>query len=141
MNGGILRSAIAAPLTSPQAAPAAIAVITPRTTGAPLTIARAPITPDSAITEPTDRSIPPDTITIVIPIAMTVITAVWRATPARLPAERNLGSSAAISMHSATRLTNGRKRFIQSDIAHSYEDVRQTFPVRPVDPVVRFDRD
>src|SRR5215471_12925947 len=119
MKGGIRNVAIAAPLARPQRVPVAMAAAMPSATGAPLTIAIAPATPDSAMTDPTERSIPPDTITIVMPIAMMVMTAVWRATPARLPAERNLGSSAAITMHKATRLTNGRNRLIQSDMAYS----------------------
>src|SRR5215471_3865048 len=117
MKGGILSDAMAAPVASPQRAPAAIAVAMPRMIGAPATMASAPATPDNAMTEPTDRSMPPDTITIVMPIAITIMTAVWRATPARLPADRNLGSSAAITTQSSTRLTNGRNRLIQSDIA------------------------
>ena len=66
--------------------------------------------------EPTERSIPPETITIVMPMAMTVITAVCRATLARLPDERNLGSSTAMITHSPIKLAKGMKRLIQSDI-------------------------
>src|SRR6185503_9508687 len=85
----------------------------------PLIIAYAPATPDRARIEPTDKSMPPETITTVMPIAMMVITAVCLATLARLPAERNLGSRTAINRHNATRLANGRNRLIHSDIDYS----------------------
>jgi hypothetical protein len=97
----------------------AIATAIPTRAGAPATIANAPITPDRAVTEPTERSIPPDTITTVMPIAIMVITAVCLATLPRFPIERNLGSSVVINVQSATRLINGRKRLIQFDIVVS----------------------
>ena len=56
--------------------PAATQMINPARTGAPPVIAIAPSTPESPTIEPTERSIPPETITMVIPIAIIVITAV-----------------------------------------------------------------
>src|ERR1700692_2711218 len=91
--------------------------IIPTTGGAPPASANAPATPARDIIKPTERSMPPETITIVMPMAMTVITAVWRATLARLPDEINLGSSTAMITHSAIRLAKGMKRLIQSDIS------------------------
>src|SRR5438045_4947970 len=78
MKGGILSAAIATPFASPHAAPAANAAAMPATTGAPFVRANAHATPASAIIEPTERSIPPETITTVMPIAMIVMTAVCR---------------------------------------------------------------
>src|SRR5882672_5254425 len=121
MKGGIFRVVIAAPFIKPHTAPAAMHVAIPTTGGAPPARANAPVTPASAIIEPTERSIPPETITIVMPMAMTVITAVWRATLARLPDERNLGSSAAMITHSAIKLAKGMKRLIQSDIKNQFQ--------------------
>src|SRR5947209_2740583 len=124
MKGGMRSAAMVTPFASPHAAPAATAAAMPSNTGAPFVIANAPTTPASAITDPTERSIPPATITTVMPIAMIVITAVWRATPARFPEERNFGSSAAMTTHSAIRLANGRNRFIQSDIRINHDLLR-----------------
>ncbi len=121
MKGGIFSVVMAAPFIKPQAAPAAMLARTPAIVGAPPARAKAPVTPASAIIEPTERSIPPETITIVMPIAMIMITAVWRATLARFPDERNLGSSTAIITHSAIRLAKGMKRLIQSDIKSYWE--------------------
>src|SRR5258708_3727532 len=116
MKAEIFSAEMAAPLIKPQAARAAMLARTPAIVGAPPARAKAPVTPASAIIEPTERSIPPETITIVMPIAMIMITAVWRATLARLPDERNLGSSTAMITHNAIRLAKGMKRLIQSDI-------------------------
>src|SRR5215204_5977162 len=116
MKGGMRSAAMAAPFARPHAAPAATAPKTPAAGGAPPAIKSAPATPARAITDPTDRSMPPEAITTVMPIAMIVMTAVCRATPARFPGERNFGSNAATTTHSAMRLANGRNRFTQSDI-------------------------
>src|SRR5207253_9149259 len=113
--------------TPPPPAPAPNAPGTQARGGAPPAIRRAPATPASAIDDPTERSMPPDTITTVMPIAMIVMTAVCRATPARLPAERNTGLTAAMTTHSATRLANGRNLFTQSDIGAS---LRRSSPQR-----------
>src|SRR5262245_44676196 len=73
--------------------------------------------------EPTERSIPPETMTIVMPIATIVMTAVWRAIAARLLVLRKTGflssrkySETGINTHKAIRLMKGRNRFIQSGI-------------------------
>ncbi len=46
----------------------------------------------SATIEPTDRSIPPATITIVMPSAATQTMAVWRAISSRFAAAKNCGT-------------------------------------------------
>ncbi len=58
---------------------------------------------------------------MVIPIAIIVITAVWRAIAARLPGVRNFGSlpstansQRGMSAQSAIKLMKGRKRLAQS---------------------------
>src|SRR5258707_3173103 len=117
MKGGIRSVVIAAPFAKPQTAPAAMLAAIPTIAGAPPARANAPATPARAIIDPTERSIPPDTITIVMPIAMIVITAVCRATLPRLPVERNLGSSAAMITQSAIKLAKGMNLLTQSDIS------------------------
>ena len=85
MKAGIFSAATAAPLINPHAAPTATQIRKPAAAGAPPVIASDPTTLAIARMEPTERSIPPDTMTIVMPIAIIVITAVWRAIAARLP--------------------------------------------------------
>ena len=123
MKAGIFSVATAAPLINPHAAPTATQIRNPAAAGAPPVIASDPTTLAIARMEPTERSIPPDTMTIVMPIAIIVITAVWRAMAARLPRVRKTGffssrkySPSGISAHKAIRLMNGRNRFSPSEI-------------------------
>ena len=61
---------ISAPFRKPQNAPTASAPRMASGTGTPATSIAAPSTADSAATGPTDRSIPPEMMTSVIPSAM-----------------------------------------------------------------------
>ena len=120
MKGGIFNLVTARPLRKPPHSPTRIQTKMPanvRPSDCPLfVINKAPQHPARASREPTDRSIPPEIITIVMPIAITVMTAVCRATLAKLPGEINCGSIIAIIRHSTSRLIKGRNRLIRSDI-------------------------
>src|SRR6516164_5695104 len=61
---------IATPLRSPQPAAVSIAAMTESQIGRPAIIATATVTPLDANTDPTDRSKPPDTKAIVIPVVI-----------------------------------------------------------------------
>src|SRR5205085_7784566 len=88
-----------APENAPDAAPASTPARPARTIPvapadsppAASRIRRAVTTADRAIRLPTERSTPPVTITIVIPIAITAITAIWLATFKRFSALRKFG--------------------------------------------------
>ena len=70
MKGGIFVFAITRPFSRPKITPLRIAIRMPTISGSPCqTTAAAPSTPDMAIMEPTDRSMPPRMITIVMPQA------------------------------------------------------------------------
>ena len=60
--------------------------------------------PANAITEPTDRSIPPEIMINVIPRAMMLITAVCRATLERLGMVRKYGERTESAMKSTPTL-------------------------------------
>ena len=69
---GVMRSpAMAAPFTRPMAAPVPISARTVAAAFHPCWIRSAPTTPVSAMVEPTDRSMPPLTMIIVMPSAPT----------------------------------------------------------------------
>ena len=84
MKGGILSIVIAAPLVKPQTMPTTMAPRRARAVGNCAAITMAPHTPASPTIEPTERSIPPAAMTIVMPMAMMVMTVVWRRTEERL---------------------------------------------------------
>ena len=93
MNGTTWSRVISRPLSAPHSAPAA----TPPS-GARSRRRRRPARSSSAVTtvlsatmEPTDRSIPPATITIVMPSAATQTMAVCRAISSRFAARKNCG--------------------------------------------------
>ena len=83
MNGGMRRVAIIRPFAQPHRAPHKTPARMPAGTDPVSTIVIVPSTPEHARMEPTDRSMPPDTMTSVMPSAMMLITAVCRMTLAR----------------------------------------------------------
>ena len=98
MNGGILKTVIIMPEKVPTAAHVAIAARLQKNMATgdaakppAATISVPGTTAESATKLPTDKSIPPATITIVIPTAMTAITTIWLATFSRFSANRNVG--------------------------------------------------
>ena len=127
INGGIFSLVTARPLIKPPSSPTAMQTPSPaRITPSELPLAvivNEPQTPASASNDPTDKSMPPDTITIVMPIAITVMTVVCRTTLAKLPGERKRGSSTATIKHSTIRLMKGKKRLMKSGIV--YDRVRR----------------
>lgn len=75
MNGGSFPYETRAPLTRPQAIPVATARITAIHTGTPSDVAiQASTVAESAATEPTERSIPAETMTKVTPNARIAVT-------------------------------------------------------------------
>ena len=77
----------------------------------PLLIAMVPNSPATARMEPTERSMPPLTITSVMPSAMMLITAVCRATLARFMEVRKWGVAIVSATKRKIRVTNGRSRW------------------------------
>ncbi|CAM5681984.1 hypothetical protein SVIOM74S_07877 [Streptomyces violarus] len=86
------------PLTRPQTMPVAMARRTARNTGTPAEVAlQARTVAESAATEPTDRSMPAETITKVTPKARMAVTAAWMPTFRRLSVVRKSPDSADIA--------------------------------------------
>ena len=104
MNGGRLRKAISAPLIRPMS-PAKISEIT--SVGSTATpqffIIMAISRPVRAMFEPTDRSIPPEMMTNVMPMAMTKFVEICCNTLSRLLPVRNTGCASCKSRHRTTR--------------------------------------
>ena len=84
MNGTTRRRVMARALTRPTSPPVRTARRTARPGAQPSRTARAQRTPVRAIVEPTARSIPPPTITSVIPMAPMATITVWARTTRRL---------------------------------------------------------
>src|SRR5713226_10053608 len=76
-------------------------------------MALVPTKPANARMAPTERSMPPATITSVMPSAMMLMTAVCRTTLERFVALRNGGEAIASATNSAIRLKNGSSRCSQ----------------------------
>ena len=89
MKGTTRRRVMSSPLTSPQAAAAATPASSATAGDAPSFSSTAITTVVSEMTEPTERSMPPATITAVMPIAAMQTIAVWRAISSRLPGSMN----------------------------------------------------
>ena len=111
MNGGMRRRAIINPFTQPQSVPARTPATIPSITESVETIVIVPTTPENARIEPTDRSIPPETITRVMPSAMMLITAVWRITLEMFVVVRKYGETIDKITNSAAKLINGKNRW------------------------------
>ena len=94
MNGTTRSWVTSRPLTTPHTAPAAMALAA-ASAGPWRCSVTAVATVLNATTDPTDRSMPPATITIVIPSAATHTMTVWRATSSRLAARKNCGPTSA----------------------------------------------
>ena len=90
MNGTTRSPVMRTPFIRPHTAPAAIAPAAATSGHDPPRSSCAVTTVLSAMTDPTDRSIPPATITIVMPSAATHTMAVWRAMSSRLAGAEKL---------------------------------------------------
>ena len=110
MNGGIFRLVIMKPLANPQTKPASTPAAMPSSTDPLPTIVIVPMTPANARIEPTDKSMPPATMTRVMPRAIMLITAVCRTTLDRLVAVRKYGEAIDRIRKSAIRLKKGSSR-------------------------------
>ena len=92
MNGLIFNGVVRSPLKNPHSIPVTIPIATPDNIGAPFSIAIVPSNPPIARIDPTDKSIPPTIMTIVIPIAMIAIKAIWLAIFSRFLSFKNVGA-------------------------------------------------
>ena len=95
---------------SPQPSPVSTPIATPAGIGAPCSIAMVPIRPPIPRIDPTERSIPPAMMIIVIPSAMMLITAVCRTTLDRLVSVRKCGDAIESATNRTIRLRNGSSR-------------------------------
>ena len=85
MNGGMLVQAITAPLNRPNTRPESTPIVRPTISGMPpQTTAPAAKQPDMAMMEPTDRSMPPRMMTMVMPQASIRFVELWRSRLNRL---------------------------------------------------------
>ena len=98
MNGGIAPLVMRKPLSAPVNAPVARQPTMPIDQGRPrLEVSIAPTTPESARIEPTERSMPAEQITKVMPIASTPNTEVESRMLRKLETERKAFDSIAIA--------------------------------------------
>src|SRR5580704_3727026 len=106
MKGGIAPLVMRKPLTAPVAAPVARQPRMPIHQGqSRFEVRIAPTTPESARIEPTERSMPADEITKVMPIASTPNTDVDRRMLRTLETERNALDRTAITANRTARTT------------------------------------
>src|SRR5271165_1217746 len=111
MKGGIAPLVMRKPLSAPVNAPIARQPAMPTHQGrSRLEVSMAPTTPDSARIEPTERSIPAEQMTKVMPIASTPNTEVDRRILRTLETERKALDSAAITAQSTTRTSSDSTR-------------------------------
>ena len=106
MKGGSRPTVISRPLIRPHASPIASAIAIPTGAGRPLSSASARPIPAKASTDPTDRSMPPEMITNVIPMATMAFRAVCSSTLSRFETVRKCGVAAHRIAHSVSRPAN-----------------------------------
>ena len=99
MNGGSLVMLISVPLRNPIRPPASTPSSSASPHGVPWAISWAVITPLSAITEPTDRSIPASRMAKNSPRASRIVIAPWSVIRSRLSPVMKIGS---ITLNTAT---------------------------------------
>src|SRR5690554_4340892 len=110
-NGGSLPFTTSTPFTAPSRSPRSSAAVIPPAVPKPLVASPAAMAPVSAISEPTERSIPPVRMTYVCPMATMAMIDVCTATFSRFDIRRKRGvASAKISaMPMSTRNTLRRR--------------------------------
>src|ERR1019366_5324851 len=96
MNGGNRPAVTSRPLVKPKTKPTPSPNDTQTTVGNPFWKASAVTRPDRPITEPTDRSMPPVTITMTMPTDMMAVNENDRKTPIRLSVVRKYGVTSAM---------------------------------------------
>ncbi len=108
MNGGIAPLVMRKPLRAPTAAPIARQPRTPIHQGrSRLEVSIAPTTPDTARIDPTERSMPAEQMTNVMPIARTPNTEVESRMLRMLETERKaLDSTAMVTQSTASTISN-----------------------------------
>ncbi len=111
MNGGIAPLVMRKPLTAPVNAPMARQPTTPSCQGrSRLEVSIAPTTPESARIDPTERSMPAEQMTNVMPIASTPNTDVESRMLRKLEREKKALESAAIVPVNTARTMSDSKR-------------------------------
>src|SRR5271154_2268783 len=127
MKGGIAPLVMRKPLTAPVAAPAARQPRIPVHQGrSRLDVSIAPTTPDRASMEPTERSMPADEMTNVMPIASTPNTEVERSMLRMLETERKAHDNIAMAPQSATSTTSDSSRTAAPPAKRARHDVDAT---------------
>ena len=115
MNGGIRVRAASNPFTRPTSETTAMPAMTANGIGSPFApdkSTKAAVEPASARSAPTERSIPPETMTRVIPNARMALTEICWARSMRLLARRNVGTKKRNSASSSNTATiNGQTLF------------------------------
>src|SRR5712691_4659516 len=106
MKAGRRPLVISMPFTRPQVPPTAMPAAMAAPVGQPARNAAASTTPASASSEPTERSMPPERITKVIPTAITALMLVCSATLSRLETDRKCGVSSESNAARATSPTS-----------------------------------
>src|SRR6056297_2524898 len=111
MIAGILPHATSRPLNRPNRIPTTIIASSPRPPGSPMfTITPAPSVPQSAMTAPTDRSMPPVRITKVMPMARMPMIDCWRSTLTMLSMLKKFSLAKAIAVDTTIRPTSGSSK-------------------------------
>src|SRR5271156_326885 len=111
MNGGIAPLVMRKPLSAPVSAPIARQPSTPTHQGrSKLEVSMAPATPESASIDPTERSMPADEMTNVIPIAKTPNTEVESRMLRILETDRKAFDSIAIATQRTASTTSDSSR-------------------------------
>src|SRR5688572_28837897 len=120
MNGITFRRVIASPLINPTSPPTSTPAATAVKGLYPSRNVTAVTTPVSAIAEPNNRSMPPLTMMIVMPIAPSATITVWASTMRRLRTDRYCAGASLISAKTAmTRISpnTGARRISQRLVA------------------------
>jgi hypothetical protein len=106
MNGGSRPKVTRRPLARPHTRPTISPMPIPTGTGSPAASERPSAMPASASTDPTDRSMPPETMTNVMPTATIALIAVCSSTFRRFDTVRKCGVAAHSIRHRTTRPPN-----------------------------------
>ena len=105
INGGIFTRVISTPLTAPMQTPASMGISTAVKGNSPLRFAAR--TAATAAIDPTERSIPPDSMTKAIPIETSPVRLTCRRMLARFSGVRNVGKNTVPTAQRTRNATRG----------------------------------
>jgi hypothetical protein len=115
MNGGSFKRAIRVPFTSPMKPPVRIPMTMPTGSGRPIFVTATPVmTAESDMTVPIDRSMPPEMMTNVSPMAKTPVTDVATRMPFMFSKLKKYGDAKLKKMINTMRAPKAIKRWIAS---------------------------